>query len=101
MKVIWVKWEREYFWRSGWTGKSVDLGFDRNLRHVGHWPGHAEPGENHSARSHAFLTGIGLKPSARIGVRNRLHQLACFKLQKIIRHDQRPDGIPRVAATGR
>src|SRR5258708_7273025 len=45
--------------------------------------------------------GITLKTPARIGVRDRLHQLADLGLQIFIGHDQRADGRSLIAAAGR
>src|ERR1700692_2655225 len=45
--------------------------------------------------------GIALKTAARIGVRDRLHQLADLGFQIFIGHDQRADGRSQIAAAGR
>jgi hypothetical protein len=52
-------------------------------------------------RNKRRLTGIGVKPSARVGVRNSLHQFADFRFQKLVRDDQRLDRIACVAAACR
>src|ERR1700730_10701120 len=49
----------------------------------------------------SWSAGIGLKSSARVGVRHRLHELADLRFQIFVGHDQRADGRAHVATARR
>jgi hypothetical protein len=53
-----------------------------------------------SRASAAPLPRKRLKPSAHIGVGDRLHQFLDFRLKKVVRDDQRADGRAQVAVAG-